>query len=521
MNNKTSPRPVSTVAFMMAATVIAKALGMLRGMLTASRYGTGMAAQAFTEASHIPLTLFDLAFGAAVLGCFIPVYNSLNSEDGHADEFARIFLNLVLLVTTLLAVAGMIAAEGIIALMAPGFDAATREIAVRLLRVMFPMIIFTGSAYTLVGVMQSKGRYMLPAAVSAVSNAGVIVYLLFFDSKLGEKGIYGLAAAYVFSWFIQFMTLAIPLRASGFRFFSVSRDIAPDVTSALKKAAKMAPPIMVGSWLAPVGVLSGLYFASFIDVSGAVTVFDYSYAVYVIIAGTLTYSICNYAFPFLSRLGNGDDEGWTRVVRGGLMSSAAVILPCTTAVYILAGEGVALLYLRGEFTAVDVSETVNTLRYMATGMPAFAFIEIVSRVFYSKKNTCIPMTAALSGICINITASALLVGAQELRVGAVGLGNALGQTAAAAVLAVFLLRRTRVINRELIITLIKLTVSSLLSGAAMITVYRLIGNDPYTAGVRGNIICALLVVICGAAVYFLSVILTRAAVTIKGGNTDT
>ena len=506
---------MSTVVFMMATTVIAKALGMLRGMLTASRYGTGMTAQAFSEASHISLTLFDLAFGAALLGCFIPIYNTLNREDGHADEFARVFLNLILLVTTALAGVGMTPADGIIALLAPGFDAVTRKMAVRLLRVMFPMIVFTGSAYTLVGVMQSKGRYMLPAAVSAVSNAGVIVYLLFFDAVLGENSIYGLAAAYVFSWFIQFITLAIPLRASGFRFLSVRRDTSPEVVSALKKAVKMAPPIMIGSWLAPVGVLSGLYFASFIDVSGAVTVFDYTYAVYVIIAGTLTYSICNYAFPFLSRLGNGEDEEWSRVVRSGLLSSAAIILPCTTAVFILAGEGVTLLYLRGEFTARDVSETVNALRYMVIGMPAFAFIEIVNRVFYSKKAAYIPMIAALSGIGANLTASALLVGVEEMRVGSVGLGNAIGLTTAAAVLAVFLLLRTQVINRELIITLIKLTASSLLSGVIMTVVYRLIGNDYYTAGVLGNIICSSLIVICGGAVYFLTIKLTGAVVTVK------
>lgn len=502
-------RPAATVAFMMAATVMAKALGMLRGMLIASRYGTGMEVQAFSVASHIPLTLFDIALGAAILGCFIPVYNSFGREDGDADEFARIFLNLVLLATASLAVIGILFADSVTAFMAPGLDGATRKLAAQLLRIMFPMILFTGSAFTLVGVMQSKGRFFLPAAVSAVSNAGVIVYLLFFNRLFGENGIYGLAAAYIISWFIQLLTLAVPLSASGFRFVrKKSGTSGQHAVSALKRAVKTAPPIMVGSWLAPAGILSGLYFASFIHIGGAVAVFDYANYVYAIIAGILTYSICNYAFPLLSRLGIEDGAQWTRVVRGGIISSAAVIIPFTMALYILAGEGVALLYLRGEFGPQAARETVLTLRCLAFGMPAFAFAEIVSRVFYSKSMVYIPMTAALCGVAVNISASALFIRIESLRVGAVGLGCAAGQTAAAAVLAVFLIRRTGVFDRATVIMLLKLAAVSLLSGAAMTILYKLIGNDPYTAGVLKNISSAFAVAAAGITVYFAGVKLT-------------
>lgn len=508
MKNKSTSHPVSTVAFMMAATLIAKALGMLRGILTASRYGTGMAAQAFSEASHIPLTLFDLAFGAAILGCFIPVYNSFKKEDtAEADEFARVFLNLVLLVTAALALLGIIFADSIIALMAPGLDGETKHLASNLLRIMFPMVIFTGSAYTLVGVMQSKGRYLLPAFVSAVSNAGVIVYLLLFDRILGEGGIYGLAAAYIVSWLVQLLTLAIPLAASGFKF--IPKTAGGFGSPALKRAIKMAPPIMLGSWLSPAGVLAGLYFASYINVVGAVAVFDYANAVYVIIAGTLTYSICNYAFPLLSRLGNDSGNEWSRVVRSGINSSAAIIIPFTIAVYILAGEGVTALYMRGEFGEQAARETAYTLRCIAIGMPSFAVVEVVNRVFYSKGMVYIPMTAALCGVAVNIAASAMFIQIDTLRVGAVGLGCAAGQTAAAAVLLIFLIRRTDVINKGFIINLLKLTAAAFFTGAVMITVYGFIGNDPYTAGMIRNIIIAFTVAAAGGAVYLALMKLMR------------
>ena len=45
-------RPVIIVALMMGATVLAKLLGMLRTILLASNYGTGMEASAFSIASR-------------------------------------------------------------------------------------------------------------------------------------------------------------------------------------------------------------------------------------------------------------------------------------------------------------------------------------------------------------------------------------------------------------------------------------------------------------------------------------
>lgn len=72
-----------TVALMMLATVIAKGLGLLRSVLMANYYGAGMLSNAFSEASHIPLTFFDLLFATAISGVlfqFITVLNGVRTE---------------------------------------------------------------------------------------------------------------------------------------------------------------------------------------------------------------------------------------------------------------------------------------------------------------------------------------------------------------------------------------------------------------------------------------------------------
>ena len=71
---------------MIVAMVLSKVLGLIRSTLLASHYGTSTAATAFTAASRIPLSFFDMLFSAAILGCFVPVYNSFKSKNNTFDQ---------------------------------------------------------------------------------------------------------------------------------------------------------------------------------------------------------------------------------------------------------------------------------------------------------------------------------------------------------------------------------------------------------------------------------------------------
>ena len=167
---------------MIAAMALSKVLGMLRSVLLASHYGTGTEANAFTAATQIPLTCFDLLLSAAILGCFIPVYNSFFKDGGSgeakADRFACVFLNFVITVTGILTVAGILFADPLLSLISPDLTQAEHSLGVVLLRIMFPMILFTGAAYTLVGVLQSKNEFIVPSLISCISNLGVILYFV-------------------------------------------------------------------------------------------------------------------------------------------------------------------------------------------------------------------------------------------------------------------------------------------------------------------------------------------------------
>ena len=422
-----------TVAAMILATLFSKALGLLRQMLVAGIFAASTEGIAFSAASKIPFAIFDMLFSAAVLGSFLPIYRGhLTKEPARAKSFSASFFSCVAAATALIAVFGVIFAKPILFLTAPSLDAETARLAANLLRIMFPAMIFAGAAYTLVGILQSHERFLLPALVSALSNLVIIGYLALCGRLDGVRAAYGLAVTYLISWVVQFLTLAVPLMRSR-RFPRLTTDFR---NADLRLSLRRSLPVMFGSWLLPMGTLTANFFSSFIATGAAIVVFENAFAVFSILTGLLTYGVCNYLFPKLAEQAASDDRTrFGATVRAGLFASFAMILPVALASAILADEGIRLLYLRGNFTEELASAAAVSLRMLTLAMPFCCMTELLSRAFYAGGKVKYPMWAALAGIAVNILFCVLFLANGALSVATVAVSNAAGQITAALVLA--------------------------------------------------------------------------------------
>lgn len=308
------------------------------------------------------------------------------------------------------------------------------------------------------------------------------------------------------------MTLAIPLHKSGFRF----RAVLDFKNPYLRTAIKMVPPIMVGSWLSPMTILIGKHFASYFN---GVATFNYANQTYIMIAGILVYSICNYVFPTLSRLaGAGQEKAFTATVRSGAKCAMFIVVPCMFAVIVLAGEIVAILYLRGEYTAQNAADTAEALRVIALAMPAYAVIEIVSRVFYSKQKTLFPMLASAVGVAAILAVSAVCVLGFHQQLRSVAAAVAAGQALSALVLLISAgVTIKGLYTKPFVLDMVKITLSGLLSFAAMTALYRVIGRQPFEASLLRNFIVCVLTFGCGAVVYLAGAWLMKLKISLKRG----
>ncbi len=506
-----------TVTVMMVATLFAKALGLVRQMMTAGIFAASMEGIAFSAASKIPLAVFDMLFSTAILGSFLPVYKGRLQEDaGQAKRFSSSFLSAVLAVTAAVAILGVIFAQGIINISAPELDVPTRTLAVTLLRIMFPSMVFAGMAYTLIGILQSHERFILPALVSAISNLIMIGYLAICSVPVNKNAAIGLAFAYLVSWAAQFLTLAIPLiRQKAFPKMTL-RFRHTDTVTAFRRAL----PVMFGSWLIPMITLIANAFSSLVDsrtiaadalAGTAIVVYENAFSVFSIAAGLLTYGVCNYIFPKLSaRSAENDAEGFARLIGVGLTVSFSLILPIAAAVFLLSDEIIAFLYLRGSFTVFLADAAAGSLRALILAMPAYGLIELFSRVCYSAGNVRLPMISSLTGIVAAACACFVFWGTDTLSAKTVALSAAIGQITAACLLFLLcLLYFPRVRSTVSFPKLAVIALGTLLCGLGMALCKGILKHFLNFSHTFENFIMIAIVFIAGFVVYLIWLIVMK------------
>ncbi len=496
MGENKSGRIARTAVFMVIITLSSKLLGMLRDILLANGYGTTEAAVAFDTASRLPILIFDFVIGGVITASFIPVFNELLVKKGRDEalRFANLYVNVILVITLVISAAGVFFASPLVSFLAPDIEASTHILAVSLTRIMFPMIIFTGLAFSFVGILQSFGKFLLPAVISLVSNLIMVLYFLTLDSRFG---IYGLAAAMVLGWASQAVIQLPSVYASGFRF-------KPDLHFGdpyLKRSLFMALPIMISTWVQPFCNLLNTRFASSIDGGSAITAIGYANRLYIVIVGVFSFVATNLLFPFLSKAqAKGDEDGSRKIANMSVRLLLLIILPIAAGILVLALPVCRLIYQRGEFTASDSAMTAKALACFAIGMPFYAVNEVYTKKFFSKQNTLAPMITALCAIGVNF--AALYALAPLMGVGGIALSSV-----AAIFVNVLLNHILLARDGEMILTLsdlpelLKLLISAAIMGAAVYFVYSALEIE-FVAGLAVS-------VAVGVAVYGALCILLR------------
>ncbi len=397
----------STALLMVFVTLLSKALGLLRDMLLASTFGTGVSAAAYEAASRLPITLFDFALGGVVTAAFIPIFNELMVKEGKekAFSFANRYFNLILVITLIISVLGMLFSYPLVSFLAPDVSDTVKEFATELSRIMFPMIIFTGIAYCYVGILQSFEKYTLPAIMSLVSN---LVMVLYFYTLSDRFDVWGLSVALVIGWFLQAAIQAPSAHKLGFRF----KPTLNFKDEHIIRSMKMALPILVCSWLQPVCNVINTRFASGFEGDSGITMVNYANRLYIIIVGVFSFVATNLLFPRLSRAeAEGDSDGARTFAASSVKILLYLMIPLAAGIFFLAEPITRAIYMRGEFTAYDAEMTASVLKYLALGIPFMSANEVLTKLFFAKQKVKAPMLASMLAIVANIIIVTVLVDA--------------------------------------------------------------------------------------------------------------
>lgn len=490
--------PVKTVSLMMVITLLGKLLGLLRDRCLSVNYGSGMEASAFLAASRIPRVFFDAVFASAISASFIPVFGEALEKRGRdqAMKFAGNFITVMGLLCALLTGAGIVFAEPLCRFFADGFDAGTLALCVKLARVMMPTVFFTGVAFSFVGVLQCLDEFNVPAAISLVSNAAVILY---YYTLNGRFGVEGLAITFLFAWFLQGAVQVPALRRKGFR-YTPSLALRSE---GMRKVFRLMLPVMVSTWVLPLNQLINAKFASRLFEGAGTAALEYAYNLYTVITGVFILSVTNYIFPRLTRENaGGDSEALRKTVSGTVHTALFVVVPMTVGLFLCAEPLVAFIYGGGAFDGSSVAITSRALRFLTLGMAGYAVQAVLSRVYFAEQNGTAPLVAGAVSIALNVALCELLTG--PLDVAGVAVASAAAFTVNGVLLYVPLRKRDlQFLDRQFVTDLLKILASALVMGAAVWGLRELL------SGRVGKLLTLFLPAGAGVIVYAAAVVLLR------------
>ena len=465
---KADKQPVRTVAFMMAIMSIGKVMGILRDSMQASYLGAHTAEGiAFAQASLLPRALLDIMLAAVLAASLIPVFNTYLESKGKkaALDLASLFVSVIFLLTLLVTVVSIFLAEPVYTRFLDdiALSDATRHLGIRLLRIMLPMIILGGLAFSFTAILQSMGEFRIPAAMSVIHNGIILLYyFLLFD----RFGVYGLAVVFLLGWVTQGLIQVPFLIKHGFRFrFNLLEAFRSE---GLRQMGVLALPVIAASWTGPINLMinvrvaAGLYGGEF-----GVPAITFAHSLFIVISGVFVLSIAQVIFPKMCRLAAAaDKEGMSATLQETVRVLFFLLLPLTLGLMALSQPLVQFIFGRGEFGERAVEITAHALFYYAPGILGFGLQVVLSRTCFALRDGRTPLIAAVVAIAANAILSYVL--APHLEVAGPALGATIGASLGSVVMLVVLTRRGLLIwPKTLVVDLCKMAIIAMLMFGAI------------------------------------------------------
>jgi len=418
-------------------TLVSRAAGFVRDVLTAGLLGAGPVADAFFVAFRIPNHFRALFAEGAFNAAFVPAYAGLAAADrAAAHAFARSVAGLLLASQFVLLAAFLALAPAAMVLFAPGFAErpGQLELAAELARICFPYLLFVTLVTLLTGMLNGIGRFAAGAAAPIVMNLALIAALLVLPGRVATVG-HALAWGVFAAGVAQLLLLAAAAWRAGIlpglglpRFDGEVRGFFARLLPAALGAGAVQISLFLDTVIAsflPAGGLSYLYYADRLN--------QLPLAVVGIAVGTVL-------LPELSRLHRlGEDATALERQNRALEFTLLLALPAAAVLALAAEPLMRVLFQRGAFGPADAAAAGTTLAAYALGLPAFVLVRVLAPGFQGRGDTATPVRIAVLSLALGLAVKLALVG--PLAQVGLALGTAVGGWLNAGLLALLLARR--------------------------------------------------------------------------------
>ena len=422
---------IRTTALVTVVIILSKMFGLMRDVITAGYFGTGVENDAYASAYtlfYFPVLLFNSCITATIVPLFVEEREKYSLK--HSNHFASNALNLFILAALIIAAVMYAFAEPIVNLIYR-FDAEGIALTVKLTRIMMLGLAFNVASIVISSLLNAMEKFMAAQLTGFPLSVAVIVSVVAFSGRCGIEAVaWGVFAASV----LQVVVL-IPFLFGWFSYEPVIdlRD------KRFHRLLKLAGPAVLSMGISEINHLIDRSLASGLPV-GSISAMNYAYKLITFLLGVLMVPLTTIMFSRMSKQAADDNQqGVLSSLRRSIVLISLVALPIVAIAMVLSNDVVKMIYMRGNFTLESVLLTGSVLLFYLIGVPSFGMRDYLNRTFHALQDTKTPFAVACLTVCLNIVLNLIL----RRFMGARGLALATSLSSYVGSLTMFVLLRKR------------------------------------------------------------------------------
>ena len=375
-------------------TLISRIIGFMRDMVMARYFGAGFASDAFLVAFKLPNLLRRIFAEGAFSQAFVPVLAEYKNHRTHQEtrDFVASVMGLLSLVLVVFTILGIVFAGTVILITAPGFttDPAKFQLTVTLLRITFPYILFISIASLVSGILNTWGKFSIPAFTPTILNLTWLIFALLLRHFFNPP-IIAIAAAVFVGGILQ-LSFQLPFLRKIDMLVIPKLDLG---NSAVWRVVRLMVPAIFAMSISQISLVINTIFASYLP-SGSVSWMYYADRLMEFPTGVLGVALGTILLPSLSKhASNKDTLEFSKTMDWGVRLCLLMALPATVGLAITAKQLTMTLFMHGKFGLFDVTMTDRALIAYAIGLTGIILVKVFGPGFYANQDIKTPVKIAI------------------------------------------------------------------------------------------------------------------------------
>lgn len=403
------PKVLANIITVGAFTSLSRVLGLVREMLQSRLIGAGVEQSAFTLAFALPNMARKLFGEGALTAAFVPVFKG-EVERGSFESAKRLANAVVTMVMLILGAVVILSVMGMTAYLEFAKELSGRaDLTIRLVRILFPYMIFICGAAFGMGVLNALGKFKAASFMPSLLN---IIWI-------GALGALCFVPSFSLSERVKFVAYAIligGLSQMVFLFYCMSkRGFAPKLVFEGFKDEKVRLVwhntliAAVGAGAIQINYMLDQVLAQY-AAPWAASVIGYAERLMDLPLGVIGVAFGTVLLPtFAGLFAKNDFEGARKALSSSFVNLMFVMLPAAAGLAVLSFEVTSVIYEGGAFDGEATTRVARALAVYSLGLGFFGYQKSIVPWFQAQNDMKTPLRVSVIAVFVNATLNILAV----------------------------------------------------------------------------------------------------------------